>query len=522
MCLNIYCMQANISEKNDLQKVFKMRNRCVLLTVIIHMMVSASVFSGNIVVTSSNDSIPGSLRDAVAKAHTGDIILFDKSLTEIVLGAPITIDKSITLSGNPNLAVHDYIHANISGEATYYASTVPRFFEISGTNQLAVVIRNLKFIKNTVIYADTVSFETSGEIILFNNSNPLSTIAINSCSFTTVNKTYGAWRTTRHYYPNGSPMIFNGQNGGAIAQAGGEMTITDCTFTNNVAGGVSYWGAGGAIAQFSGNLLLVNCTFFGNTAWHLDYTGKLGSGSAIYSQNSNLSLINCTCCENMNYFNWNYGQNSWWGNTWTITLYNTVLEVRNSIFFNNGGYDVSGSINSGGFNIFTQNSVSGSVSTDLFNCNPGFIMVNNRVVLDSSTNWIPLCALKTAGCAVNGLPAGGNGAPPYDARGFLRVGLSDIGAYEYNGTSPSVGIAEMKEDLLSIYPNPVTNKLMISHVPVNAVIIILDLKGNTLYTKIATSENETMDVSALAGGVYLVNVIGNKNSEARKFYKTEY
>ena len=514
-------MQA-IFQKKGSSKSIKMKNRFVFLTAIIQIMVSASVFSSNIIVTSSNDSIVGSLRDAVAKAHAGDIILFDKSLTEIVLGAPITIDKSITLSGHPNLVVHDYIHANISGDATYYASTVQRFFEITGSNQITVVINNLKFIKNTIIYVDTVSYETSGEIILVVNLNPLSSIAINSCSFTTINKTYGAYRTIRHYYPNGSPMIFNGQNGGAIAQDGGDMTITDCTFINNVAGGVSYWGAGGAIAQFSGKLNLVNCTFFGNTAGHLVYTGKLGSGSAIYSQNSNLSLINCTSCENINSFNWIYGQNSWGGNTWTTSLYNTVLEVRNSIFFNNGGYDVSGSINSGGYNIFTQTSVSGSVSTDLFNCNPGFKLVNNSVVLDSSTYWIPMCALSTAGCAVNGLPAGGNGAPPYDARGFLRVGLSDIGAYEYNGTSPSVGIAEMKEDLLSIYPNPVTNKLMISHVPVNAVITILDLKGNTLYTKIATSENESLDVSALAGEVYLLNVMGNKNRQTRKFYKTEY
>src|SRR6476646_3256778 len=57
-----------------------------------------------ITVTNTNDSGPGSLRQALADAQDGDTINFDPSVNTVTLTtAELAIDKSVTLSGAPQM-----------------------------------------------------------------------------------------------------------------------------------------------------------------------------------------------------------------------------------------------------------------------------------------------------------------------------------------------------------------------------------------------------------------------------------
>src|SRR5882762_3082144 len=57
-----------------------------------------------ITVTNGNDSGPGSLRQALADANDGDTINFDASVGTVILAtAELAIDKSVTLSGAPQM-----------------------------------------------------------------------------------------------------------------------------------------------------------------------------------------------------------------------------------------------------------------------------------------------------------------------------------------------------------------------------------------------------------------------------------
>lgn len=73
-------------------------------------------------------------------------------------------------------------------------------------------------------------------------------------------------------------------NGGAIALSNaGLVTISDCVFTDNTAGGS---GGGGAIASADSDLTITNSSFTGNTA-----TGAGGSGGAVYQATSGTLTI---------------------------------------------------------------------------------------------------------------------------------------------------------------------------------------------------------------------------------------
>lgn len=386
------------------------------------LIVGPKCFSKNIVVTTGNDSIAGSLRDAVNIAVNGDEITFDQSLAEIKLGEQININKSITISGNPNLQIHDK-----------YGAIGHRIFEINGLEPIVVNFNNLMLSKIHERIIDTVRFDTNGKIILIRNTN--SVVNINSCYFVKDNSGYGGFL---HYYTQN----FYGQHGGGIAQYGGTLNISNTTFSELEASGEIYSGNGGAICQLSGELNLVNSTFYQNSAGVCNNSKTLGLGSAIYSQDSKVSVTNCTFCEQLTYYSYTKlgpPLTTYTSKTHAISLSNASLTIKNSIFYNNGGRDIGGNSSTfytGGYNIFESTNSTGT--GDLKNLNPGFVLNKGHVELSNSTNWIPVCVLDAAGPAIDAIPSTGNGAPEFDQRGHARINNPDIGAVEFEGCIPGV------------------------------------------------------------------------------------
>jgi hypothetical protein len=76
----------------------------------------------------------------------------------------------------------------------------------------------------------------------------------------------------------------------------------------------------------------------------------------------------------------------------------------------------------------------------------------------------------------------------------------------------------MEGNLISIYPNPTSNLLYVSHPELNALEIkITDISGRQMYT--GTMQKEVpLDVSSYKTGMYMVT-IENKEANIKKTYK---
>lgn len=85
-------------------------------------------------------------------------------------------------------------------------------------------------------------------------------------------------------------------------------------------------------------------------------------------------------------------------------------------------------------------------------------------------------------------------------------------------TDPTLGVGDFNfENAVKIYPNPVKNILNISGNNIDAV-EVFSLNGKRILTQ--NSNMNSVDVSALANGMYFINVIGNKGSTTvKKFVK---
>lgn len=472
-----------------------MKTKSVFLLTIFLLIVFFNAFSNTITVTTSTDSITGSLRDAITNAQSGDEIIFDNSLTNLYIGEQIIINKSLSIIGNPGLT--------IQGQEDF------RVFEINGTNTITVNIKNLKLGEYPTFLSRN---NVQGGIILINNSNAV--VNIEFCYFNMV--VGGGYINTTC-----------GGNGGAIAQLGGSVNISNCTFNGCHAGRGNYTagGKGGAIYQEAGNLEITNCTFYNNRSGELggSYEGYCGAGGAIYTTYSTISITNCTFYNNNThtyYFNTTTYE-SISDDSYNIWTYNSTETITNSIIANSSwGRTIYNSFSSGGYNIISQNSselnMDGITTGNVYN-SPEF---ENGGELSDSDFWIPTIALSNTSCAIDALPVDGNGAPAFDQRGFTRVNNIDIGAYEYGGSQNGIEANTLTNDnLVEIYPNPSTGIVNVKFNNENNnnlfTLEILNSLGQTLYSK--EIENTNIEqISLLYKGLYFVKITSKNVIQTKK------
>lgn len=240
-------------------------------------------------------------------------------------------------------------------------------------------------------------------------------------------------------------------NGGAISNSG-SLTVTDCTISNssgpgsggglfNAAGaaatverstfvGNTAEGLGGGGVFNSGTFTAINCTFNGNTAV---------TGGAIYSAanngNSLATLRSCTIAFNTSTSHAvpGGGGGGYYGEG---AAGNTQHHFANCILSNNSSDtnpDFAGYGTSDGTNIIRNLGQTGSGFTNGVN--------GDKVGVSGQLNFFQnnggptdTFALQTTSPAINAGNA--NLAPVTDQRGYLRSGLPDIGAFEFNGSVP--------------------------------------------------------------------------------------
>ncbi len=194
--------------------------------------------------------------------------------------------------------------------------------------------------------------------------------------------------------------------GGAIVSYRATMTINASTFTGNQV--VGRQGFGGAIGN-AGSATIVNSTLYGNAAEY---------GGAIYGLRDT-RLVNVTLVRNQSA----NGANLNWEKTTTMTLKNSLL--------------VPGS---NGRNCIRAVSTSegGNIQEGDTSCFPG--QPTAALGLSAPTMYggaTPTIALPPGAAAIDA----GQDCPPYDQRGFPRVGACDSGAFEFGSSAPNLNEA---------------------------------------------------------------------------------
>ncbi len=216
----------------------------------------------SVTVTNTNNSGPGSFRQAILDAEDGDAILFADAIdgTAITLTTPVVIDKPLIINGN---GVTDTMLNG--GDAS-------RLLQITTAGSEAVII-------NDIAFSHAVSAGNGGAISY--TGTETSSLMLNNC----------------HIHENSA------QNGGGIYSASGSLTLNNCFFSDNeasangagimMAAGTATINAGAITTNSAGgnggglwnaaNLSINNVPVNGNTAG--------GNGGGIYNETAGTILM---------------------------------------------------------------------------------------------------------------------------------------------------------------------------------------------------------------------------------------
>ena len=300
--------------------------------------------------------------------------------------------------------------------------------------------------------ARLLSIDGKKAVRLLNIAKDAGTVNISGLTFTQgkspANESGGACynRATLTLSDCALSSSFSSVHGGAIYNdgSGGTATLSlvNCTLLGNA--GQS---SGGAIfnAAYNGSTTttLTNCTLVANSVQQY--------GGAIYNDgtsngNAALTITNCTFDQNEADLGasgiYNDAKNPSTSGTATVILRNTIFlqGAAGANLVNDTAPGGGGTITSQGSNLSSDDAGAGNSTTgpggflngagDIRNTDPKLdsVLKNNGGKTDT-------VALLAGSLAIN---AGNDAlAPQVDQRGFLRVGVSDIGAFEFGGALPT-------------------------------------------------------------------------------------
>ncbi len=208
------------------------------LMLILFLLMGIGTATSQIVTSSTDDGTSGTLRNQIASAQDGGVIIFLPTVTNITLvGGQITIDKSLTITGN-GIAT-----SIINGNGA------SRIFNITD----GTVILNAMTLTNGT--------DSNGGAISVIGSD----LFLSAVTFT-----------------NNTANSASGSGGAIIVGTDATLTAVGTTFTNNIANR-----AGGAIEVLAGTeTLLTNCTFTMNNAGIAPSIAAPGNGGALHVSGS--------------------------------------------------------------------------------------------------------------------------------------------------------------------------------------------------------------------------------------------
>jgi predicted outer membrane repeat protein len=441
-------------------------NLCASICLTLVCVLGTPAYADTITVTNTNDSGPGSLRQALADANDGDTINFDPSLNGQAIGitsAELVIDKSIAISGpGPDLlAVRVPVtgpfirifHVMSSHIVTIDGLTIgPNWYCDSGcgifNDQATVTVSNCAVHGNTardggagISYAGPTTIINSSvtdNVVLYSGSGAgiygggSLTITNSRISSNVAGKQifYGGGIAAAGTVTITSSTISGNSvsTGGGGIYASGTLTIIDSTISGNSAGGNDFYpqsGAGGGIAApvVGTTVIVSNSTISDNIATGSNYGPSIGGAIS----GGLLSITNSTLSGNSA----DQGGGIWNGGT--LDIGNTILNAGSTgeNIFNNGG-----TITSHGYNLSSDNG-GGYLN------GPGDQINTDPVLGPLQDNGGPTLthALLPGSPAIDTGDPNFTPPPYYDQRGpgFDRVvnGRIDVGSFEVQPGKPT-------------------------------------------------------------------------------------
>jgi len=392
------------------------------------------------------------IAEALNACDNGDVItLAGETFTE----SGLVVDKSITLQGQG--AGISIVQAHAEAQtATDRIFTIDEDYAGNDIYVLNVLIQDIT-IRNGVAptYGD-------GGGIFMEYFDTVKLLNVNICN-NSVN-----------------PPAGYGRSGGGIYKGGwsSNLILENCTFSGNICHSqdrsVAY---GGAIYGY-GNVSITNCTFTNNTTENATY---LAGGAIRWNGDEEriLSITNSTISGNSSGIAVNYG----------------TVRMQNSIVAGNNNMDIQTmygiTIEDLGYNIVEYQTIWDGSPTNWQFTNPTSILYNYMADGTASTQWtrdnialanqnLNLSTTLADNDTENGtqtlalgagsfaIDAGTDvNAPEFDQRGFARCGITDIGAYEFS----IINAAPVAEDIAAT-----TNE----NTPVEITLLGSDADGDEL------------------------------------------
>src|SRR5580704_6729782 len=331
-----------------------------------------TIASGSItwLVTNTNDSGTGSLRQAVANTQSGDAVNFDPSLdgqTITLTSGTIYINDSIcitgpgpselTVSGNQNQTIFS-IPGGVSATISGLSLTAGKALMNGG----AIDSRGVLSVLNCDIYGNTAPVAGGG---ICNDALEGATLTVTDSTISdniAMNDGGGIANFGNTVTVSDSTISGNSAPGGAGAMANdtagglGTITLIDSVISNKT--GV----VGGITNQNGCALILKNSTVAGNQSTDTSFGGGVENGPL-----GSATITNCTISGNSTLGSGGGIDNSA-STTGVVNLLNTIVAGNSS---QSSGNDCDGKINSLGNNLIQNTTgASGLLETDQQGVNP--------------------------------------------------------------------------------------------------------------------------------------------------------